>query len=186
MKFLDRFNLVLFSTIILIISLLLCLLSFGWIHLGLALEGISQLVTNNVANNITLVVSIILILLSIKSIFFNSDSKEKLEQKEGILLENENGKLLVSKDTIESLTNTVIKSFETAETAMTRVEVDEESHIKIYVTLFVHPDAIIKDLSLKLQENVKTAIKKSLDLEVTEVNIRVKNISVKKEPQIKE
>ena len=63
---------------------------------------------------------------------------------------------------------------------------DEESHIKIYITLSVHPDAVIKDLSAKLQSNVKEAIKKSLDLDVTEVNIRVKNISVKKEPQIKE
>ena len=50
----------------------------------------------------------------------------------------------------------------------------------------VHPDAVIKDLSAKLQSNVKEAIKKSLDLDVTEVNIRVKNISTKKEPQIKE
>ena len=72
------------------------------------------------------------------------------------------------------------------EAVMTKVEVDEESHIKIYITLSVHPDAVIKDLSSKLQSNVKEAIKKSLDLDVTEVNIRVKNISAKKEPQIKE
>ena len=84
------------------------------------------------------------------------------------------------------MANTVIKSFDSAETVMTKVEVDEESHIKIYITLSVHPDAVIKDLSAKLQSNVKEAIKKSLDLDVTEVNIRVKNISAKKEPQIKE
>lgn len=186
MKFLDKFNLVLFSILILVISLIICLLSFGWLSLELALDGVEFLVTNTIANNISLGISIILILLAIKSIFFNSFSKEKMESKEGILLENDNGKLLVSKDTIESLTNAVVKSFESAESVMTKVEVDNESHVKIYITLFVYPDAIIKELSSKLQANVKDTIKKSLDLDVTEVNIRIKNISVKKEPNIKE
>lgn len=185
MKGLDKFNLVLFSIIILVISILICFLQFGWININLALDGVSFLVDNSTAGNISLGLAIILILLSIKSIFFNSYSKES-QGKDGILLENDNGKLLVSRDTIESLTNTVIKSFESAETVMTKVDVDEESHIKIYITLSVYPDVVIKDLSSKLQSNVKDAIKKSLDLDVTEVNIRVKNISVKKEPQIKE
>lgn len=186
MKFLDKFNLVLFSILILIISLIICLLSFGWLDLRLALNGVVFLATDGIANNIALGISIILILLAIKSIFFNSYSKEKMKSKEGILLENDNGKLLVSRDTIESLTNTVVKSFESAENVMTKVEVDSESHVKIYITLFVYPDAVIKELSNKLQTNVKETIKKSLDLDVTEVNIRVKNISVKKEINIKE
>lgn len=186
MKFLDKFNLVLFSILILIISLIICLLSFGWLDLRLALNGVVFLATDGIANNIALGISIILILLAIKSIFFNSYSKEKMKNKEGILLENDNGKLLVSRDTIESLTNAVVKSFESAENVMTKVEVDSESHVKIYITLFVYPDAVIKELSNKLQTNVKETIKKSLDLDVTEVNIRVKNISVKKEINIKE
>ena len=186
MKFLDKFNLVVFSIIILTISLIACLLSFGWLELKLALESITFLVVNETANNILLGISVVLILLAIKSIFFNSYSKEQLQNKEGILLENDNGKLLVSKDTIESLTNAVVKSFESAESVMTKVEVDNESHVKIYITLFVYPDAIIKELSSKLQANVKETIKKSLDLDVTEVNIRIKNVSIKKEPNIKE
>ena len=185
MKGLDRFNLVLFSIIILVISILICFLQFGWININLALDGVWFLVDNSIAGNISLGLAIILILLSIKSIFFNSYSKES-QGKDGILLENDNGKLLVSRDTIESLTNTVIKSFDSAETIVTKVDVDEESKIKIYITLSVYPEVVIKDLSSKLQSNVKDAIKKSLDLDVAEVNIRVKNISVKKEPQIKE
>ena len=186
MKFLDKFNLVVFSIIILTISLIICLLSFGWLELKLVLEGLTFLVRDVVANNILLGTSVVLILLSIKSIFFNSYTREQIQNKEGILLENDNGKLLVSKDTIESLTNAVVKSFESAESVMKKVEVDNESHVKIYITLFVYPDAIIKELSSKLQANVKETIKKSLDLNVTEVNIRIKNVSIKKEPNIKE
>ena len=186
MKFLDKVGLVAFATLILLEGLALILAISGWLELELIVQAVENIITGELASRITLVVSIVLILLAIKCIFLNSDSKSTSSGKEGILLENDNGKLLVSRDTIESLANTVIKSFDSAETVMTKVEVDEESHIKIYITLSVHPDAVIKDLSAKLQSNVKDAIKKSLDLDVTEVNIRVKNISVKKEPQIKE
>jgi len=186
MKIIDKFNLVLFSIIILALSLVICILTFGWLDFNLAIDGINYVVTNEVGSKVLVGVAVILILLALKSIFFNSFSKEKMQSKEGILLENDNGKLLVSRDTIESLTNAVVKSFETAENAMTKVEVDEESKVKIYITLFVHPDAVIKELSVKLQNDVKSTIKKSLDLDVTEVNIRIKNIAVKKEPTIKE
>ena len=186
MKIIDKFNLILFSIIILVISLTICILGFGWLDFDLAMDGIKYLVTDNIASNVLVGVCIFLIMLAIKSIFFNSFAKEKIESKDGILLENDNGKLLVSRDTIESLTNAVVKSFESAESVMTKVEVDNESHVKIYITLFVHPDAVIKELSTKLQANVKDTVKKSLDLDVTEVNIRIKNIAVKKEPNIKE
>ena len=186
MKVLDRFNLELFSGIILIISVVLCLFTFGWIEINDATNVLNFIATNEIANKVTLGVSIVLILLAMKSIFFNSYAKEKIEGKDGILLENENGKLLVTKDTLEILTNAVVKSFESAETVTTRVEVDEESQVRIYLTLFVKPDAAIKELSSKLQSNIKETIMNSLGLEVKEVNIRVKNISVKKEPNIKE
>lgn len=186
MKIIDKFNLVLFSTIILILSLIICILAFGWLDFDLAIDGVRFVVTDNIGSKVLVGTAIVLVMLSIKSIFFNSFSKEKIESREGILLENDNGKLLVSRDTIESLTNAVVKSFESAESVMTKVEVDNESHVKIYITLFVNPDAVIKELSNKLQTNVKDTIKKSLDLDVTEVNIRIKNVAVKKEPTIKE
>ena len=58
--------------------------------------------------------------------------------------------------------------------------------ISAAITLSVYSDAVIKELTTKLQIDVKEAIKKSLELEVKEVNVRVKDINVKKEPTIKE
>ena len=185
MKVLDKFNLILFSAIILIISIILCIISFEWLPIDIVNNTISTVFTNATAKYIVIGVSVLLILLAIKSVFFNSFSKAE-PGKEGILLENDNGKLLVSKDTIENLSNAVVKSFQSAENTITKVTVDEENNVKIFVTLFVYPDVIIKDLSAKLQSNIKETIKKSLDLDVKEVNIRVKNIAVKKEPTIKE
>jgi len=186
MKILDRIGLVLFSIIILVISLLLCIVISGWLDLEFVIDGLEYIVTNEVAGKVTVGILFIFIILALKCIFFNSDVKENSKTKEGILLENENGKLLVSKDTIENLTNSVVKNFETAETVMTKVDLDEENNVKIYITLSVHPDAIIKDLTTKLQSDVKSAIKRSLDLEVKAVNVRIKNINVKKENIVKE
>ena len=185
MKVLDRIGLVLFSIIILVISLVLCITISGWLDLEFVIDGLEYIVTDAVSAKIVVGISIVLIILALKCIFFNSEEENNLKAKEGILLENENGKLLVSKDTIESLTNSVVKNFETAETVMTKVDLDEENNVKIYLTLSVHPDAIIKDLTTKLQNDIKAAVKRSLDLDVKEVNVRIKNINVKKENVIK-
>ena len=184
MKFIDKLSLTIFSVIILIISLVTCVIMTGLIGLDLIGEFIVSILTSSVGGPITLAIAIILALLALKCIFFNSYSKEK--SKEGILLENENGKLLVSKDTIENLATTVIKNFESVENSTTRVDVDSENKISIFITLSVSSEAVIKDLAAKIQEDVKNAIRTSIDLEIKEVNVRIKNINVKKEAPIKE
>ena len=186
MKILDRIALVLFSIIILVISLSLCIIVSGWLDLDIVTDGLKFMVSNEILARITIAISIVLIILALKCIFFNPYAKESSKSKDGILLENDNGKLLVSRDTIENLTNSVVKTFETAQTVMTKVDLDEENNVKIYITLSVYPEAVIKDLATKLQNDVKAAIKKSLDLDVQSVNVRIKNINAKKENTIKE
>ena len=127
-------------------------------------------------SKIILAFSIIFILLAIKCIFFDSSAKEKEESKNGILLENSNGKLLITKETIENLVNAVVKGFDSAENVTTRVELDKENNVKVFVNLSVKENAIIKELSTNLQTKIKTTIKKTSDLEVKEVNIKVKDI----------
>lgn len=181
MKILDKIGLVVFSTIILLVGVVAILTIIGWMELELIIGAIEFVITEEIASKITLGVSIVLILLAIKCIFLNSDTKSTSNGKDGILLENDNGKLLVSRDTIESLSNAVVKNYETAQNVMTKVELDNESNVSIFITLFVYPDAIIKDLTISLQKDIKETIKKSLDLEVKDVNVRIKNIASKKE-----
>ena len=171
---------------ILIISMIVCIIIFGWLNPDIVFRITKSVLEGEITSKIILGLAILFILLSLKCIFFSSFTKEESSNKDSILLENENGKLLVSRDTIESLTNTVVETFDSAESVMTKVAIEEDSTVKIYVTLFVLPNAVIKELSSKLQTNIKEAVKKSLDLDVTEVNIRIKNIAVKKEPLVKE
>lgn len=179
MKVLDKIGLILFSLIVLLLSVALCVVVVGIVDLELVNEGLEILVTDEIASKVTFGISVVFILLALKCIFFSGSSKST-KGKTGILLQNDNGKLLVSKDTIESLVNSVVKNFAAAQSVTTRVDVDEQSNLKIFITLFVLPDAVIKDITAQIQKDIKVAIKNSLDLEVKEINVNIKNITVSK------
>ena len=180
MKFLDRLALAIFSIIIFVLAVLLCLLMFNWFDVGLVMSALEYLKSNEIASNITIGVSVVLLLLSLKSMFFESYSKEDDQTREGILLENDNGKLLVSRDTLENLATSVVKTCDNVENVVSRVILDKENHLVIFVNLLVKSDAMIKDVSYGLQEKIKQTIKDSLGLDVKEVNIKIKNITNEK------
>ena len=92
---------------------------------------------------------------------------------------------MLFRSTIESLTNSVVKNFAAAQNVTTRVDVDEQSNLKIFITLFVYPDAVIKDITAQIQKDIKQTIKNSLDLEVKEINVNIKNVTPAKK-EIKE
>lgn len=77
MKVLDKIGLVLFSTLILISSVLLCLMIFGWLDINLVTDIVKQALSDQVTSNVLLGLSVVFILLAIKCIFFDSSSKEK-------------------------------------------------------------------------------------------------------------
>lgn len=179
MKIIEKIALALFSNIILIIAILLCLIIFGWLDFDVIHEMLRYGFNDTTISSIILGTCVVLILLAIKCIFFESISKENEISKEGIMLENESGRLMVTKETLENLTNSVVNGFENTESITSKVILDKENNVRVIVNLTVKPDTVIKDLSNNLQERIKETIKKSLDLDVKEVNIKVKNIAPK-------
>ena len=78
--------------------------------------------------------------------------------------------------TIESLVISVVSQFNSVEETKANILVDEENNLSVLVNLIVLKDVVIKDLSLEIQNKIKEAIKKTSDLEVKEVNVRIKNV----------
>ncbi len=181
MKILEKVTLIIYSYVILIISILACLLVFGWVDIDLVGEIIKGAIISSTWGKVILGVSVVFILLSIKCIFFDSTSREQIKERQGVLLENESGKLMISKETIENLVNSVAKGFKSTEDVTTRVELDKDNNVKVYANLIVSADAVIKDLSANLQTSIKEKVKKATDLEVNEVNITVKKVAPKEE-----
>ena len=183
MKILEKITLIIYSYVMLILSILACLLVFRWLDPELVGGIVNNILTGDISGKIVLGVSVVFILLSIKCIFFDATSKEQIKERQGVLLENESGKLMISKETIENLVNSVAKGFESTEDVVTRVELDKENNVKVYANLVVSSEAVIKDLSAKLQTSIKDKIKKATDLEVNEVNITVKKVAEKKQEE---
>lgn len=180
MKFLDKVGLIIFSNLILIISIIFCLLIFGWLSPELVYGVIKIGLNDPITTNVILAMSVVCILLAIKCIFFSSDKKEINGIKDGILLQNTDGQLVISKTTLEELVNNIVKDFDSAQNVTSKIVLDEEKKIVVYVTLNVTENAIIKELSTNLQTKIKSAIKKTSDLEVKEVNISVKELHTQK------
>lgn len=177
MKVLDKIALVLFSCIILIMSALLCFVIFGWVKLDVIQFYIMQALSDPIQTNIILVVLTALMLLAVKGIFFTTDAKKDTKKENGILIQNENGKLFITKDTIGNLVSGVVKEVEGAQDISSKVILSKDNSINIDVILFVSKDIVIKDLSNSLQLKIKEAVKKSMDIDIKEVNIKIKNIA---------
>lgn len=176
MKFLERFALIMYSYIVLIIAVILSLLIFNWISIETVGDMVNVLLTGTVVSKVTLVVCIVFILLSIKCIFFDEKSKEKLKETQGILLKNENGELMISKESIDNMVKNAVTGFENVKECNTKIDVNSENQIIITLYIVVNENVVIKDLASNLQGKVKQEVKNISDLDVTEVNVKVINL----------
>ena len=183
MKIIEKITLILYSNIILIMSVILCLLVFGWLDANVVANLAKALLIGEKSSGIILGVSVVFILLSIRCIFFDPTSKQEQKDKQGVLLANDNGKLMISKETIENLVEAVTKEYKEAKDVSSRVELDKNNNVNIYVNLVVGSETIIKDLTVDLQNRIKEKVKQSADLEVKEVNIIVKKAVQEKQPK---
>ena len=174
MKVIEKITLIIYSNIILILSIIACLLIFGWLDVDIVQGLVRSLLLYGTSSKVILGVSIVFILLSLRCIFFDPTSKQELKDKQGILLANDNGKLMISKETIENLVEAVTKEFKVAKDVTSKVEIDKENNVNVFVNLVVGADTVIKDLSADLQAKIKSKVKETTDLEVKEVNINVK------------
>ena len=176
MKFLEKLALIVFSIIILIIAVVCCLVVFQVVEFSDITNFISEQLQNETVSRVIVGVSIVCIILAIKSLFFPARRKKREEIKSGVLLENQDGRLLISKDTIENLVNSVVKSFDQAVDVQTKINLDVNNKITVFISLLVKEDSVIKDLSSNIQNKIKDTIKRSTDLDVDQVNINIKDI----------
>lgn len=186
MKFIEKIALIIYSNIILILSVVACLLVFGWLDIDIVQSLIKTLIISETSSKVILGVSLVFILLSIRCIFFDPTSKQELKDKQGVLLANENGKLMISKETIENLVEAVTKEYRMSKEVTSKVQIDKDNNVNIFVNLVVSSDTVIKDLSIELQNKIKAKVKETTDLDVKEVNITVKKAIQEKQAKIEE
>ena len=175
MKLIDKVIYFIFSTIVLVIVVIVFmgLLNIGGVnHIFSFIGGIPNMSFTQEQMTYIIIVGILLIIMAIKGILFQSKLEEN---KDAIILENSSGKLIISRRTLENLVKDISNGVKGVENSAARVNVEKDTDLIISIDIVVK-EGSIKDITKKLQEDVKIAIKKASDLNVSEVNVNIKNI----------
>lgn len=187
MKFFDKLGLAIFSAIVLIISITLCLIGFGWIEPSVYSILISKAYASQTGTYVLIGSCTILALLAIKCLFFTDmTSKDDEEEGSGILLQNEDGRLLITADTLRNIVEGVITDFDEITDSITRINITKENDVIIEISIDVLRGTVIKDVTSRLQTKVKKEIKAATDLEIKYVNVKVRNTGIEKADEDKE
>lgn len=174
MKKLDKVILAFFSVLIFLQAILVICMLLGWIKVSTVGTFVEMALTQKRTSTIIMVLEIVCLISSFKCIFFDDSESEKKPQ--GVLMQNDNGKLLISKSTIESIVNSVINGFDSVEDVTTIINFDNLNNLIIDVNIVVTKDVIIKEITLNIQNKIKEAIKRTSDLEIKEINVKIKDI----------
>ena len=181
MKFLDKVGLVLFSIIVLIISILLFMIGFNWIEPSIFSVLVSNVLISQTGTYIMIGVSVFLILLSVKCLFFGGATPKTQKSTEGILLQNGDGKLLITKDTLQNVVEGVVKGYNNILDSEVEIKIDKQNNVGIDLMISVYDDIIIKNVTSELQNKIKTTVKNCTDLDVNSVDIGVRQVEHKPE-----
>lgn len=175
MKLIDKVIYFIFSTIVLaiVVIVFMGLLNIGGVnHIFSFIGGMPNMNFTQEQITYIIIVGILLIIMAIKGILFQTKLEEN---KDAIILENSSGKLIISRRTLENLVKDISNGVKGVENSAARVNVEKDTDLIISIDIVVK-EGSIKDITKKLQEDVKIAIKKASDLNVSEVNVNIKNI----------
>ncbi len=174
MKILEKFVLILYSLLMLIISITICLILFNIISVDNIKNCIDYVLSDTALVIIALLISVVFILLSIRCLFFRKRKEIKKATANDILLENDSGKLLISKNAIENAVKGIIKqSMELVNNINVTVDIDPANYLSIYIAVLLGSTQNVRDLTVGLQMKIKDQIKENFDLEVKQVNIKI-------------
>ena len=178
MKFLDKLALKIFSLIVVFLLVIIAFVIIGVIPASDVVKNIMLITDSEDGIKIAAGVGGVLLLLAFKGLFFTSKPPD--DGRNGIVLENNAGKLVLSKESLENLIANVVKEVPGADIVSSKTIVDKDKNLVVYLTTTMSKDVMIKDVSKDLQDRIKDAMKRTADLDVGEINIKVKNITSKK------
>jgi len=190
MKILEKFVLIIYSLIMLIISAIVCLIIFRIVNINHISSCIDFVLNDPAMTIIVLSIAVLFILLSIRCLFFRKRKQIKKSTETDILLENDSGRLLISKRAIENcVKNVITEEVDTESEIKVIVDIDPASNISTYISVILNKNIRVSEFTVDLQSKIKNRVKENFGLEVKQVNIKVdtaEKVDIKKEMQKKE
>lgn len=178
MRGFEKFILCLFSIIMIILSVFIILVSTSMIQVG---DLYTVVVNFLIAHKLwVLVIGGIVSLLGLVGLFSSSDSSD--DSKSGLAIKNDAGTVFLNRDTFESMIMSVARNYPELVSPKVDVTIAEDG-VKANIYGLILPDTVVPTLSSKLQENIKTTVKKQTTIEIKEANVKIKGVYM--EPQKK-
>lgn len=173
MKGFEKFILIIFSIIVIVMSIIFILASTEMIStIAIFKTTEAWLVANK---GITIITGSILALLGLIGMFSTSETME--EKKGGLAIKNETGTLYITKDTFESIIIGVTRGYPELRNVKVDISISEKGVIaNVYVMIL--PDTVVQTLSAKLQENIKSSVLKQTTVEINQINIKVRGVTL--------
>jgi len=178
MRALDRLISFVFSVIMLILSIVLILVGIGVVNPQMIIDMLNnhvfvlEMIEANTFNVLT-IVGIVLLLASLKTTIFLSLFKVK--DKSPILVKTQNGEVEIAQETITNTVRNVGLSFDNIKDVQAKM-IKKGKNVVIYAMVMVYAETNIRETTEEMQKQVKEVIKATTGVNVTEVNIKVKNI----------
>ena len=112
-------------------------------------------------------------LLGLIGIF--SFSNEGEDVKTGLAIKNDNGTVYITKETFENIILGITKNYPELKNVKVEINVSEEG-VSTNIFAYILPDTILPELTSKVQNNIKSGVKKQTTVEIKEANIKVKGV----------
>ena len=127
-----------------------------------------------VANKLwVLVIGAVISLLGLIGLFSSSDSSD--DSRSGLAIKNDSGTVFLNRDTFESMIISVARNYPELVNPKVDVTISEEG-IKANIYALILPDTVVPTLSSKLQENIKSVVKKQTTIDIKEANVKIKGV----------
>lgn len=174
MKYLDKLINFIFSLVILVVSVVIVLVTAGFIEDDIVYTYMSENIFSEANNTITCIVAIVVFFAALKTTIFLSKTNTK--KKAAIMVDTTHGKIQIAQETIENTAKSVVKNYQEVKDAQVRMVKDKKA-VNVYMSLLVLPNTNIIELSSKVQDEVKEAIQNTTGVKVNNVDIKIKNIA---------
>lgn len=172
MKGFQKFLLVIFSIIIVAISVLSILMVAGILDVNPIFNTIKEILFYN--KMVTIILSAVCILFGLVGMFSNDDSEN---MRTGLAIKSDKGTVYITRETFESIIISVARNYPELRNVRAEINVSETGVIaNIYAMIL--PDTVVPTLTAKLQENIKASVLSQTTVEIKEANIKIKGVYV--------
>lgn len=171
MKGFEKFLLILFSIIVIIVSVSLVLIATGMMDGSFVTTKILEFAEQY--KTYTLIIGSIFALLGLIGLFSSSDSSDSISG--GLAIKSDTGTVYINRDTFENIILGVARNFPELKNIKADIQITEQGVI-VNVNTMISPDTIVPELTEKLQESIKSSILKQTTVEIKEANIKIKGV----------